>query len=464
MKKDSSRLVRAVMYGSLALIILGFIGLAVFISLYNAADRTATLSHESVSGGVFECDDFSLAIKPRGGDAGAWNKDPILDENDVEVHGQSVGTIYEIFISNKTNDYISEWQLRLDVPELMWFNNNWNGTIEMHQTVGEEKRVSEVDLREYTRGQLDELDYYVDHTGPMVPMQPGDYFVYHPSAVDKEVPVPPSDLSGDELTTICVGFIVYVPDQTLDYVTDFSVGSVEYRMRDTMINHALFWVLLVALILWIMCEIIRIVTRQRVRQLVERKQRDAQIIEQSMSTFINFIEAKDQYTKGHSVRVAHYSRLIAQELGYCEDECTRVYYIALMHDCGKIAVPLDILGKPGTLSPEEYEEIKGHTTAGGELLAKFTSIDGIRMGALHHHERYDGQGYPAGIKGNDIPAVARIICVADSFDAMNSDRPYRKKLSQDAIVNELIVNRGKQFDPQMLDALLRLIESGRIEL
>ena len=145
-----------------------------------------------------------------------------------------------------------------------------------------------------------------------------------------------------------------------------------------------------------------------------------------------------------------------------EEEAQKVYYIGLMHDCGKIGIPDSILNKPGKLSDEEYEIIKTHTTEGGKILKDFTSIEHIKDGALYHHERFDGKGYPEGLEGEQIPLVARIICVADSFDAMNSDRCYRKRLTREEIEREITQNRGTQFDPEIADCLLQLLQDGEI--
>jgi len=141
-----------------------------------------------------------------------------------------------------------------------------------------------------------------------------------------------------------------------------------------------------------------------------------------------------------------------------EDEVRNIGYIALMHDCGKMGIPDNILNKPGKLNEEERKIIETHTVMGGKLLENMTAIAGIREGALYHHERYDGKGYPEGLSDTDIPLYARIIGVADSFDAMNSDRCYRKRLGMDAIKKELQENAGKQFDPEVVKYMLRIIE------
>ena len=138
------------------------------------------------------------------------------------------------------------------------------------------------------------------------------------------------------------------------------------------------------------------------------------------------------------------------------------YYIALMHDCGKIGIPDSILNKPGKLTPEERQIMESHTKLGANILQRFTAIPGIQDGALHHHERYDGKGYPDGLKGEEISMIARIICVADAFDAMNSDRCYRKRLEPDKIMEELKTHAGQQFDAKIVTCMLQLLHDGTI--
>ena len=189
-------------------------------------------------------------------------------------------------------------------------------------------------------------------------------------------------------------------------------------------------------------------------------QNDEKIIEQAFCVFSQFFDAKDALTSGHSMRVAKYSILLARKLGYGSEQCRKIYYIALMHDCGKVWIPDEILKKPGKLTSEEYDLMKTHTTTGANMLQDFSSIPNIREGALYHHERYDGKGYPYGKSKEEIPFIGRLICVADSYDAMNSNRCYRNQLSKEKILSELLENRGTQFDPPIVDCMLSLIHEG----
>ena len=156
--------------------------------------------------------------------------------------------------------------------------------------------------------------------------------------------------------------------------------------------------------------------------------------------------------------------MIGKELGFDEQKCSELKRAALLHDIGKIGIPDRILNKPERLTDEEYKEMKSHVVKGGEILKSFTKIDNIEEGALYHHERYDGKGYVHGLKGEEIPLNARIIGIADAFDAMTANRVYRKKLDMDFVIGELKKGRGTQFDPQLTDIMLHLIETGQIDM
>lgn len=189
----------------------------------------------------------------------------------------------------------------------------------------------------------------------------------------------------------------------------------------------------------------------------------------SVNAMAALIDARDTYTKGHSERVAVYSVKIAEKMGWSQEDTRSLYEIALLHDVGKVGVPDKILLKPTPLTEEEMAVMKNHTTIGAGILKDITTVKDMELGARYHHERYDGKGYPEGLKGSNIPILARIICVADSFDAMSSNRCYRTRLSNDKIRQELLRGSGKQFDPEVVFAFLKswdelfTIENGRQE-
>lgn len=183
-----------------------------------------------------------------------------------------------------------------------------------------------------------------------------------------------------------------------------------------------------------------------------------------ITAFTNCIDGKDAYTNGHSYRVALYTTMLANKMGVTDQKTLDKYYnIGLLHDIGKISIPDAILTKPGKLTPDEFNTIKSHAQEGYKILKDVKIQEDIAAGAHHHHERYDGTGYPDGLMGKDIPLVARIITVADAFDAMSSTRSYRKKLPLDYIAQEIEQYAGTQFDPEVANAFLSLYEEGAFD-
>ncbi len=180
-----------------------------------------------------------------------------------------------------------------------------------------------------------------------------------------------------------------------------------------------------------------------------------------MEALAHTIDAKDSYTRGHSVRVAKYSKMIAEKMGLSETDCENVYYYGLLHDIGKIAVPNEIINSPGPLTDEEYSKIKIHPGVGFDILDEIKSRPDLGTGARWHHERYDGKGYPDQKSGEDIPLSARIIAVADSYDAMTSNRSYRKYLNQEKVRSELEKNSGTQFDPKAAACMIEIIDEDK---
>ncbi|MQL53891.1 HD domain-containing protein [Desulfofundulus thermobenzoicus] len=177
---------------------------------------------------------------------------------------------------------------------------------------------------------------------------------------------------------------------------------------------------------------------------------------------IHVLEASFKVASQHSQRVASYSLMLARELGMTEKKQKRVYLSGLLHDIGKLGIPSTVLLKPGKLTAPEWEEIKKHPVYSYEILSAIPGMDFISRVALYHHERYDGGGYPEGLAGEAIPLEARILAVADSFDAMTSDRVYRPRMSWEAAVKELYYCAGTQLDPHLVDAFCRGVACGGI--
>ena len=197
---------------------------------------------------------------------------------------------------------------------------------------------------------------------------------------------------------------------------------------------------------------------QKTTELRESNRKFNNLSMQVAMALASAIDAKDTYTNGHSVRVAEYSRELARRMGRSMQEINDIYYIGLLHDIGKIGIPDQIINKPERLTKEEYQIVKDHPKIGAEILGNISEIPSIAVGAHWHHERYDGQGYPDGLAGEEIPEVARIIGVADAYDTMTSKRSYRDILPQDVARNEIENGKGTQFDPIIADYMLEMID------
>ncbi len=191
----------------------------------------------------------------------------------------------------------------------------------------------------------------------------------------------------------------------------------------------------------------------------EARKKEHDLFKQTVGALVNAIEAKDTYTNGHSHRVAMYSERIARRAGKSDEFCEELHFTALLHDVGKIGIDNSIINKEGKLTAAEYDEIKQHPAMGSQILSSIEQTPYLMTGANYHHERYDGKGYPKGLKGEEIPEMARIISVADAYDAMTSKRSYREPLPQSAVRAELVKERGKQFDPFYADVMIRLMDA-----
>ncbi|MBR5740937.1 MAG: HD domain-containing protein, partial [Firmicutes bacterium] len=255
-------------------------------------------------------------------------------------------------------------------------------------------------------------------------------------------------------------FQVYVKDE---YGQDSNLVRIHLEKDKTVTEEWWFWAIIAVaaagVVFFIAAMFVRIKTRQSLKRQLEYKN----ITVESIQAIARTIDAKDEYTNGHSIRVGFYSKVIAQNMGMTSDEVDNIYYIALLHDIGKIAIPDSILNKPGRLSDDEFKVMKSHTTRGAKILKGISTIPQIIEGAKSHHEKYDGSGYPEGLKGDEIPFVARIICCADCFDAMASKRVYKEPFPDDQIISEFERCSGTQFDPKIGKVVIHLMEIGKLK-
>ncbi|SNU06859.1 diguanylate cyclase (GGDEF) domain-containing protein [Lachnospiraceae bacterium] len=207
-------------------------------------------------------------------------------------------------------------------------------------------------------------------------------------------------------------------------------------------------------------QIIEMVKLQKnlAREVDRKTKENEELFIHVVKSLADAIDAKDTYTNGHSGRVAEYSREIAKRYGYNTKEQSDIYMMGLLHDVGKIGVPDVVINKPGRLTDEEFEQIKRHPVIGDQILKNIQEMPSLSIGARWHHERYNGEGYPDGLKGDEIPEAARIIAVADAYDAMTSYRSYRDVMSQEVVRAEIMKCSGTQFDPKFAEIMVRMID------
>lgn len=263
-------------------------------------------------------------------------------------------------------------------------------------------------------------------------------------------------------------FVISILDYTGTKEIESSSYSIEKpeRFWETWWFKAYYIIIAVMIIMYLTW----LITRLQSNRVIERQNREielakkqAQMGNETILAIAKTVDARDENTSQHSERVAEYSVLIAKRMGWSKERCEALRKIALLHDIGKIGIPDAVLNKPSRLTDEEYEIMKSHVLIGGDILKDFTIVQDVADGARYHHERYDGKGYAKGLKGEEIPLNARIIGIADAFDAMTSNRVYRQKMDMDYVLSELRKGSGTQFDPNIVKIMISLIEEGIID-
>lgn len=405
--------------------------------------------------------EVSLSVKFRGGSTDIWTKKNKLMKYSFAT---LTGCIYDMSVTNNSEYTVSEWYIRQNIHQDCYINNAWCGKVEIHQFDKDgNENIQLVDFADSSSLQDITLDYEMFDADQLIKLTEGDYIIYYPSENVHETPINAESLGSNVITSgiiyyTWIGGIQNLPPLDLSDITlhfYYEMASDQGQAFSTLITLLSLWFFVLILFLFIF--ITSLIDQKRISK------REA-LLNEILTVFTHFIDAKDPYTKGHSTRVAEYSEQIAKAMNMSAYESRNVYYIALIHDIGKCYIDDTILKKPGKLSHDEFEIIKSHTTLGAKMLENFKSMPGIHDGVLYHHERYDGTGYPTGKSGENIPLIARIICVADSFDAMNSNRCYRPRLTREIIIDEIKNNAGSQFDPHIAKVFLKLIESGDISI
>ncbi|WP_049962711.1 HD domain-containing phosphohydrolase [Ruminococcus sp. HUN007] len=279
-------------------------------------------------------------------------------------------------------------------------------------------------------------------------------FEHNPVTVKRSELTPASytNLRGGEYT-----FVMKVDDPQGDSTKETVIKIIkEKKWYEKIVVHIIALVLILALL----AALLKAYISYRTRKYEEKNRQQKELIREIVESFAKVIDMKDSYTNGHSTRVAEYTAMLSKELGCDEDTVEKYYNIALLHDIGKIGIPPEVLNKPGKLTDTEFNIIKSHSALGYEALKNISIMPELSVGAGMHHERPDGKGYPKGLKGDQILRVAQIIAVADTFDAMYSDRPYRKRMNFEKAVSIMKEVSGTQLASDVVDAFLRLVEKG----
>lgn len=329
--------------------------------------------------------------------------------NSWKLENNLHGAQYDIFIRNNTFSKIKDWNLKLKVPEDAKIDSSWSGTYKKQ-------------------------DGIIEITGSK-------------EAKNEEI-LPYSSCK--------LGFVLYAQK----FLTRTQV-SLEAKLLKSPFNYKFFNVFMGITVFGAFITILMTINYFFIKHQQIHAEKE---ISELLKLCASFIDTRDAYTKRHSINVATYSKMIAEELGYNKKFQKNIYNCGILHDVGKVLIPRAILCKPEKLSDEEWDEMKKHTTYGAEILKDFTGIKNVHSVVLYHHERYDGKGYMKGLKGKEIPLEARIVCVADSFDAMATDRAYRPHLPKEIIIRELEKGKGTQFDPEIAQAMLNLIKDGKISI
>lgn len=254
----------------------------------------------------------------------------------------------------------------------------------------------------------------------------------------------------------CTVFVDTVMDDW--FVTMIISNSKLYHDIRTILTYNIILCVVVFALTSFFCTVAFRKIRMHIKKVEESQRKLENMNEKMVTTIARTIDARDRYTNGHSQRVAKYAMELARRMGKTENEQKEIYYAALLHDVGKIHVPDAIIHKPSKLSEEEFAHIRLHPISGYYILKDIDEMDMIARGSRWHHERYDGNGYPNGLAGEGIPEVARIIGVADAYDAMTSNRSYRQIMPQERVREEIENGKGTQFDPQIADIMLEMID------
>lgn len=349
------------------------------------------------------------------------------------------GAQYDGKFVNNTIHNFTDWTVTAKVVPNYWVDSTWNANFSYYYSKQQPIKVPKEDTYQFKSNS----DYIV--------------MTKYKDSMATEI----QGKKTNKYAPFMIGMVMYARN-TID-ITDITIhGRFIYKPTENPFFYIILLLILIDSITIIVLLTIKTIIRKKIKSYEIRHKYYSEIILQSFKTFSNFVDAKDPYTKGHSIRVAYYAKEIAKRLKMNINQQEEIFWLGLMHDVGKIGVPDEILNKSTKLSDSEFTKIKEHTNKGYEILNDFTAMPKLKFIAKFHHENYDGSGYCTNLKKENIPIEARIIRICDSFDAMNSDRCYRKKLSKDQIIKEFQMNSGTSFDPKITEIMIQMIMENAI--
>lgn len=444
-------------------IYIGFMIVFAFFILLNFAihayrtnqfnNRIHTISGEGEQG------DYTFTFTPQNGSDVSWTRTANVGDRIIDLNACS----FEGVFKNQSEIEVSDWTLRLDISEDCYVNAAWCGLVEIHQFVSSGEKVQKLDLRNIDKSKVN-LTFYEDGDIFLFPLMEGDYLVYYPNEEAKELSFAATANGPGQ---VGIGIIFYWDSNETFCKPDLTV---EYQTHKRYLQGREAVICAIASFIWIMMLVAGIAVRISYSMMlkkaeIENSKRDIErktserMLDELIKALASSIDAKDAYTHGHSERVAQYALKLAQKLNLSNEECKEVFYAGLVHDVGKIAISENIINKTGRLTDEEFEVIKSHPARGEKILTKIEDMPYLALGAKYHHERYDGKGYPSKAMGEEIPLLARIIAVADSYDAMTSQRSYRNTLDQKIVKQEIWKGIGTQFDPLVAKHMISMIDA-----
>lgn len=406
-------------------------------------------------------DEVTFTFEPQNNTAISWKKETTVNGVDYSLYA----CCYDGILTNYYDAAeVSTWTMRLDINCNCYINQSWCGTAEIHQHVNGVDVVQTLDLRDLNEDEI-ELNYCDVGDIILFPLKPGDYIIYHPSMEDNEYPLESNTRKDPD--SVGTGFIFYWDQDSEfidpDYEVDYQYHKGYFDGTNARISEiaSIVWGLL--LIIGFSVDITdRIISKKAEYELskkIAEKKTAEKMLDEMIRALAYSIDAKDKYTHGHSERVAQYSLELAEKLELSSEECKQIFYAGLVHDVGKIGVPEEIINKNGKLTDEEFGMIKKHPEYGEKILLQIKDMPYLSIGAKYHHEKFDGSGYPDHKKGEEIPFMARIIAVADAYDAMTSRRSYRDTLDQKIVKQEIYKGMGTQFDPVVAKQMIAMIDA-----